>query len=207
MVLVKLDILILSAGKSSRMGSDKALLDVNGKPSIVYLISKLLPFANSVNIVLSYNLEAVQKVVNEHFPNSPITFINNPDYELGMFSSILKGMESIPGRNPILMHQIDQPFISTEVYAQLVESYNSQCYTLQPSYLKDGEKRAGHPIIINYPFRCIILKHDAENNLKNIMSEFNDKRDFVMVNDEGIFHNLNTPDQFKKMKKERENGK
>jgi len=205
--LVKLDILILSAGKSSRMGSDKALLPINNKPSIVHLISKLIPYANSFNIVLSYNLESVKKEVEKHYPNLNVQFINNELYELGMFSSILKGLESIPGENPVLMHQIDQPFISPKVYEQLVKGYNSQCYTIQPSFLINGQKKAGHPLIINYPFRRVILRYKPEHNLKEIISEFGEKRDFVMVEDEGIFHNLNSPEQFLKKKKEHENGK
>jgi len=205
--LVKLDILILSAGKSSRMGSDKALLKINDKPSIIHLISKLTPYANSFNIVLSYNLESVKKEVNYYYPNLKVQFINNELYELGMFSSILKGLESIPGKNPVLMHQIDQPFISPIVYKKLVQGYNSNCYTIQPSFLKLGEKKAGHPLIINYPFRRVILRYKPEHNLKEIISEYSDQRDFVMVEDEGIFHNLNSPEQFLKKKKEHENGK
>lgn len=205
--MVKLDILILSAGKSSRMGSDKALLQINDKPSIIHLISKLLPYANSFNIVLSYNLESVKKEVDKFYPDLNVKFINNERYELGMFSSILKGLESIPGKNPVLMHQIDQPFIAPKVYEQLVKGHNSKCYTIQPSFLINGEKKAGHPLIINYPFRRVILRYKPENNLKEIMSEFRDRRDFVMVEDEGIFHNLNTPEQFLKKKKEQENGK
>jgi len=189
------------------MGSDKALLKINDKPSIIHLISKLTPYANSFNIVLSYNLESVKKEVNYYYPNLKVQFINNELYELGMFSSILKGLESIPGKNPVLMHQIDQPFISPIVYKKLVQGYNSKCYTIQPSFLKQGEKKAGHPLIINYPFRRVILRYKPEHNLKEIISEYSDQRDFVMVEDEGIFHNLNRPEQFLKKKKEHENGK
>lgn len=205
--MVKLDILILSAGKSSRMGSDKALLQINDKPSIIHLISKLIPYANSFNIVLSYNLESVKKEVEKFYPDLNVKFINNEQYELGMFSSILKGLESIPGKNPVLMHQIDQPFISPKVYKKLIRGYNSRCYTIQPSFLINGEKKAGHPLIINYPFRRVILRYKPENNLKEIISEFSDQRDFVMVEDKGIFHNLNSPEEFLKKKKEQENGK
>ena len=43
--------IVLAGGKSSRMGSDKAMLELNGKRMIEQVISALLPVADNIIIV------------------------------------------------------------------------------------------------------------------------------------------------------------
>ncbi|MFT5819151.1 MAG: molybdopterin-guanine dinucleotide biosynthesis protein A [Crocinitomix sp.] len=48
--------IILAGGQSSRMGQDKGLMDLNGKPMIQYIIETVEPIANNI-IIIANNLD------------------------------------------------------------------------------------------------------------------------------------------------------
>lgn len=190
--------IILSAGQSSRMRSDKALLDIDGNPAIVHILNKILKFSNRIYIILGDNFETVKREVETHFKNSDtISFIYNELHRKGMFSSVQKGFEAVSGKNAVMLQLIDQPFISQNVYKKLVSKYNSKNLITQPSYIKDGIKRGGHPLIFSPEFKDIVLSYTVDSQLNDVIKDNNENRKFIEVNDESILHNLNTKKEFK----------
>ena len=196
-----MEIIILSAGQSSRMGSDKALLEINGVPAIIHILNKVLKFSDHIYIVLGDNFETVKNEVLKYFRNSDaISFINNELHKKGMFSSVQKGFESVNGKNAVMLQLIDQPFISQSVYEELVSKYNPENLITQPSYVKDGVKRGGHPLIFSPEFKEIVLSFPVDSQLNDAIKDNKESRKFIEVNDEAILHNLNTKKEFKEKK-------
>lgn len=82
-------IIILAAGKSSRMGVPKQAIQINGKSLI----------ENTIDVALSLNCGQVTVVVGANkssfvgeLANLPITLIDNPNWEKGMGTSIKMGL-------------------------------------------------------------------------------------------------------------------
>ncbi|MDP8203542.1 MAG: NTP transferase domain-containing protein [Candidatus Tenebribacter mawsonii] len=192
-----LETIILSAGQSSRMGRDKALLDINGIPAIIHIINKVISFSDHIYIILGDNLESVKSRVLEYFENHDcISFIHNEVHLKGMFSSIRKGFQEVKGENGIMLQLIDQPFISQNVYEELVSNYSSENLIMQPSYIKGEFKRGGHPLVFAPAFKDIVLSHADEYQLNEIIKKYSERRKFIEVTDESILHNLNTKKDF-----------
>jgi len=82
-------VLILAAGMSSRMGQLKALLPIAGETVIGRLISVFRENDVQVFIVTGYRGQDVVRALK----NREVTFVENPKYEPGMFTSVQAGVE------------------------------------------------------------------------------------------------------------------
>ncbi len=197
----KIESILLSAGQSSRMGTEKALLEIDGKMLISIILEKMLSFSTKVYIILGDNLENVRQVVKkENFPSEKIEFIFNEKHHLGMFSSILKGFSATTGKHPVLLQMIDQPFVPLAIYKKLIDFLDEEHFIFQPSCEINGKKRAGHPILFSQDFKELILKNQDRSNLREVILLYNKKRKYIEVDDKVIFQNLNTFKDIKKRK-------
>ncbi len=192
-----LETIILSAGQSSRMGSDKALLDINGNPAIIHIINKVISFSEYIYIVLGDNLDEVKSEVLAYFGNhDAINFIHNEYHLKGMFSSVQRGFMAVRKNNGVMLQLIDQPFISQNVYEQLVLKYNPENLIMQPSFVNGEVKRGGHPLLFTPEFKEIVLSYTNDHQLSDVIKKYRNSRKFIEVDDESILHNLNTKKEF-----------
>lgn len=189
--------ILLSAGMSSRMGSDKALLEINGKISICLVLDKLFQIVDKVYIILGANFSNVKKVVEDNYSSNKIEFIYNENHLQGMFTSVKKGFDAVSKKNVIVLQLIDQPFIDPKIYTNLAEAYKGNLI-FQPSVLKNGRFRAGHPIIFAPEFAKILLEDKSSDNLRDVIKKLQHRRSFMEVEDSSILDNINTPKALEK---------
>lgn len=136
-----MDVILLAAGRSSRLGQPKALVDVSGEPLIQRLMSRLHQLHNAeVTIVTNTGLLADLMLL---CPSAHIVL--NADPEKGRTGSVQCGLTSIlerKGRLPkkVLLVPVDRPGWSVELVNNLLKSETSAC----PVW----NDRGGHPLLI-----------------------------------------------------------
>jgi molybdenum cofactor cytidylyltransferase len=122
---MKTAILILAAGKSSRMGTAKQLLPV-GKTTLLGLAieSAIQSKADKTYCVIGANSEAIQKSIERY----AVEMIQNNDYQLGLSSSIKKGLEYLESKHydAILIMLADQPKVDTAYLNQFIDELHKQ---------------------------------------------------------------------------------
>ena len=196
----RIESIILAAGKSARMGKDKALLKSNNKTHIILILEKLLPFSEKVYIVLGENLQAVRnEVIASNLDPEKIEFIYNQNHEQGMFSSILKGFGAITGKYPVLLQMVDQPFMPVSLYKQLVGGLDEDYFIFQPCIKRNGKKLVGHPILFSTEFKDLLLANSDKPTLRDVIHQISEKRKFILVEDEEIMQNINTKDELNRI--------
>lgn len=199
----KIESVLLAAGQSSRMGSDKALLKIEGEFSVCRFIRKLKPFSAKIIIVLGDNFEKVSSIIKSHcFDEKLIEIVYNENHLSGMFSSVLKGFRITGGKFPVLLQMIDQPFVPANIYLTLLENYDESNLIFQPAKKTKTGIRKGHPLLFSKNFKQILAENRDKNMLSEIINAYESRRKLIFVDDESIFHNLNTPDELKKFTKE-----
>jgi molybdenum cofactor guanylyltransferase len=180
--MIQLSGIILSGGQSSRMGSDKAFIEFQGKSLIEYPINLLQQFCNE--IIISANSQEYQrfgfKLIHDNFPGcGPIG---------GVFSSL---KHSSNDWNLVL--GCDTPYISGDVLTRLIgyiDNYN--CIISIHYNLKE-------PLVALYNKNSlsVFLEHIKEKDysmhslLKNLNCRYVDVSD-VVDNNPLLFSNFNS---------------
>ena len=127
----QLGIIILAAGKASRMGEPKALLTYQGHSFLL----------NTYNIAQSVHPKGIVTVLGHYFDQMSahcnthkIPFVLNEAYEIGMSSSIQCGLTYLlshfPQINMVLILLADQPKINTEHISALLHKIRSSKYLM-----------------------------------------------------------------------------
>ena len=168
--------IILAGGKSTRMGTNKMLLDYKGHPLLWYTIQSVSPFVNRIIVVTGKYDQEIRKALKEE----KVDFVYNKDYELGMFSSVLTGVRVT--KDDFMVIPGDCPFIKKETFKQILEG------TGEIRYPKCGDLE-GHPLYISRKYKDELLHFGLDSNLK--MFRDSKKCEIIFVEDKNISMNLN----------------
>ena len=169
--------IILAGGKSSRMGTDKGLMRLAGKPMIQHILDPMAKVCQRILIVTGnpmYGMFGFELVKDEA-----------PDY--GPVMGILSGLkQSDAERNLVL--SCDAPFVSFELLKELVLLSDEADVIAAQS-----EKRI-HPLIAIYNSSCLPVFEkaivDDEHRLKTVLDQLKVKK--LVVEDDEQLRNLNT---------------
>ncbi len=112
---------ILAAGASTRMGTLKQLLVIDGKPLLVHAVEAALASAAwPVVVVLGAQAEKIRPIL----ATFPVLVTENPAWSEGMAASIRAGVTTLQqfsrGLDGAVIALCDQPAFSADTIAQLV---------------------------------------------------------------------------------------
>ena len=148
--------IVLAAGASKRLGSHKALIEIEEQTLVQLVCNKLQSAGLSVTVVTRNSLK--QKIENL-LPN--VSTVVNPNPESGRTGTIQRGIESI-GTGPLLIIPVDRPGFSLETINLLCETKT----TTIPTY----EKKGGHPIAITSQDCENIMQAEPDIPLRELIS-------------------------------------
>lgn len=115
---------ILAAGRSSRMGSPKQRLELNGKTLLRRTVETVVASFGHAHVVLGFHAAEFQKSLHD-LPVSPVFA---PDWESGLSHSVkaaLAFVEETPSFDAVLFVPCDLPLLSSEHLNALVAAYQS----------------------------------------------------------------------------------
>lgn len=114
-------VIVLAAGASSRFGSIKQLVRVNGRPLLHTAVSRAVELAgHSVTIVLGAHASELAPLLS----HSPASVVVNRDWAEGLASSIRVGLEHSPSNTDAVMLTLaDQAAVTTEDLRRLVGAW------------------------------------------------------------------------------------
>lgn len=124
-------------------------------------------------------------------PESRVTTVANPDWELGMFSSIRTGARLLTtGRFFICLG--DMPFLEAGVYRALLETIPAD--TVFPVF--DG--RRGHPVLFHERVRRAVEEENAAGgSMKSVVERFTVRE--LPWPDDSILRDVDTPNDLSRL--------
>ncbi|AZU64654.1 molybdenum cofactor guanylyltransferase [Neobacillus mesonae] len=188
--------IILSGGKSSRMGTNKSLLKINNKMNIERIRDKIKPVFDDIILVTNdsqaYEFLGV-KMTGDQYPG------------MGPLAGLHAGLEA-SSHEVNLVVACDMPFVSAEL-AEIMVSYCRDVDAVVP--VVDGKE---HPLFAVYKkdlaaaaAKCIKegrrrMKHLLDDVRVRYVTE-NDFTDFNDIEIQRIFFNMNHPQDYEDAKK------
>jgi molybdenum cofactor cytidylyltransferase len=118
--------IILAAGPSTRMGTPKQLLPLEGKPLLVHAVeAALASSAWPVVVVLGANAEAIRPIL----ARMPVLIAENPAWSEGMAASLRTGITTLGqfsrSLDAALIALCDQPAFSAGVIGELLAAQHA----------------------------------------------------------------------------------
>lgn len=180
--------IVLAGGSSTRAKVNKLLLEVDRKPLICHTIDLISPFVDKVVVVTGKYHDELCKVIT----NAEIVF--NSNHEKGMFSSVLAGVKAALGNNVLLI-----PGDITNVSGASIRALLMGTRAIRiPSY--NGV--TGHPVYLSKEILDELTKEPVNSKLCDFIAKHNNETEIIEVNDKFINFDIDTIEDYNKLRKE-----
>ncbi len=184
---------VLAAGCSSRMGSQKLLLPFGGKTVIAHIVDQILAGStNGVYVVVGHRGEHIERELS----GRPVSIVNNPNYELGMLSSVRCGLRAVDKTcQSVLVVLGDQPSLTTVLVDQMIESFaGTEKQILVPLY----QGKRGHPILFSTMYREEILTDFDDVGLRGLLRVHGDEIFEMNVSSPAVLSDMDCPADYRR---------
>ena len=183
---------ILAAGESRRMGTQKLLLPF-GDTTIVGAVVRTAAASrvDGTMVVLGADRDAIRDAL----ASSKTTFAINDNYQLGMLTSIQAGIRALPPEAAAAVIMLgDQPFLRASVVDAVVAGFeNGARGIVIPTF----QGRRGHPVLIDLvKYREEVLAIEPLDGLRALMRAHPGDILEVETGDANILRDLDTPEDY-----------
>lgn len=191
---------VLAAGRSSRMGSPKALLDFRGLPFAVRILQALeaLEVKNRV-VVVGPDGMRVRPVLVDH----DCMIVENEDVDAGPISSLRAALRALEPFHPTaaLIWPVDLPHVRVTTVERLLEAYRR---TAAAAVIPTFGDRRGHPVIWSAAvFDELLNSHAAsESGARAVLHNHANELTSVAVDDPAVIDQVNTPEDYERLVRE-----
>jgi molybdenum cofactor cytidylyltransferase len=177
-----IDCIVPAAGRSSRMGAWKPGLPFGSSTVVQTVVSAALAVCSRVIVVGGYRAADLVEL----FAGAPsVLFVENPDWELGMFSSLRTAAARVETER-FFITPGDMPWIEPDVYRALLAAPRAE--VVFPTFAD----RKGHPVLLSAAVASAMRAADpARGIMREIIGRFPTTR--MVWSDDTIMRDADTP--------------
>jgi len=183
--------IVLAAGKSTRMGTQKLLLPFRGT-SILKSIIEEITHSNSQEtwvVIGSHKNE-----ITENLKDCKLNLVENENFEEGMLSSVLTGVNAANKNcDGFLIFLGDQPLIPHAIINRLITVFQK---TKKGLLVPTFSGKRGHPVLIDSKYAEAINQINPNIGLRELF--INNPSDIleIEVENEAILKDIDTPEDY-----------
>jgi molybdenum cofactor cytidylyltransferase len=190
---LKIIAIVLAAGKSKRMGTNKLLLKVGDKSIIQHILSSLS--ALKTIVVLGHKSEDIKDIIEANGAKT----VYNLEYEKGMTTSFQAGLKALPFEvEGVFMILGDTFGFKPKLLARMVKVMENDPEALIVSPIFKGKK--GHPVLFRNKLFIEFLELKGGEPMKDLVNRHESHHRFVNA-DEWCIIELNTCEDYERVRK------
>jgi molybdenum cofactor cytidylyltransferase len=190
--------LVLAAGMSRRMGTNKLLLPFGERTVLGQVIAVLQDCPlGEILVVTGHEGEHVRASLDRQaVRHGCVRFVHNPRYAAGeMLSSMQAGLAAMRDDCAAALVVLgDQPRIERRVVEQIIAAHEPEA-VVAPSF----DRRSGHPILVDRARWADVLALPPGANLREALRAHADWVRYVEVDTETILRDMDTPEDYERM--------
>jgi molybdenum cofactor cytidylyltransferase len=200
---------VLSAGESSRMGRDKALLPWPPLPEGVKATSRagtflsgqielLQRYSDLVIVVAGANLERIRPITY----SVGASIVQNPSPEQGQFSSLRCGLQEVlnRGRDAAIVTLVDRPPCAAATVAILRQAFAEALSRGIWAVVPEHGGRHGHPILVGREMISAFLAASPHGTAREVEHANQQHLEYIVVEDPLVAVNIDTPADYERLR-------
>ncbi len=215
-ISTEIPVVILAAGKSTRMGVPKGLVEINEKTWIELQIDHLIENdLKNIVCVLGHYEKQYREVIDtfssaDGFRELNIAITVNRDPDRGQFSSIQEGLKFILNdevwsqAKGVFILPVDVPVATADVWSGLADTvseflirdYEERFCAAIPEF----QERGGHPVLLSMEFVRELVKLKVQSEEARLDHQIHKlQRDQILrfeTKDSNVVKNFNNPEDF-----------
>jgi len=185
---------LLAAGTSSRMGSNKMLFVLDGESVLRGAVRRALAGGLSpLVVVLGHEAEKARRELD----GLPCLTAINPDYEQGINSSLKTGVSGLPAEAGAAMVMLaDMPFVTPEMIAAMIDRYRS---TEAPLVISDYEGVNAPPMLYDRSLFAELLAMTGEGCGRQVVKRHRHEAEVISWPASALA-DLDVPEDYERMR-------
>lgn len=184
---------VLAAGRSSRMGRDKALLPV-GDDTFLGSAIRTLRAGGCDPVVAVLPPGKGEGRMAAEVDAAGGRWVENPDPEAEQVDSLRLGLEALgEGPGAAIVLPVDFPLAGPEIVRTLIETYRTRPAPIVRPIHHD---RPGHPVLFARRLWAELSAPDLERGARDVVHRHHAEIVDVPVDDRGVVVDVDTPEDF-----------
>jgi molybdenum cofactor cytidylyltransferase len=189
-------VIILAAGRSTRMGRSKPLLP-HGHASGLTFVAHLIDVSRAAGLVRIIVVGRPEdEALDAEVSGRGARFVENPAAESGQLSSLQAGLSALqgdPDLEAVMVMPVDVPLVSAAVVKRLLEAAGaSSALILRAAHAG----RHGHPVIFRRSVFDELHAADPALGAKAVVRADPTRVEDVDVQDPGVALDVDTPEDY-----------
>ena len=197
---------VLSAGRSSRMGRPKALLPAGGGENFLSRIVRTLHAGGIADVVVVAAADGPLAELKASVDGLDARIVVNPDPSRGQLSSLVCGLDAIdrPGVDAMLLTLVDVPLVPATTVRSLLDAYTrTHAPIVRPVRAEpvsaDARRAHGHPVIVDRTLFNPLRAADPARGAKPVIRAHEPEAVTIPVAHDGPFLDIDTPETYEKV--------
>jgi molybdenum cofactor cytidylyltransferase len=179
------------------MGTPKALLDWDGESLAGSMIARYSAICTPLVLVVGFHADEIEGALRH---TAPVIMARNPDPARGQLSSLQCGLGAI-GRpfEAVMISPIDYAAVRGETIRQIASAFLHSPDTA--AVIPTHHGRRGHPILITAGVAQEIAALPPDSDPRPVLRAHYPETMFLETTDEAVLHDMDTPEQYRSLRK------
>jgi len=190
---------IMAAGRSSRMGANKLLMDDDGRPIVARVVEQALAADLAEVVVVTGHQEAELRAA---LAGQTVRFVSCPDYADGMSASLRTGLKALSTDiDAALVLLGDMPRVGTTLLRRMIAAFNPTegRAIIVPAF----QGKRGNPVLWDRRFFGEMMELAGDVGARHLIGEHAELVTEIAAEDGGIFLDVDTPEAYRTLKDKR----